>query len=232
MPQYAKKDSELVLAVYCPVNRVAEVERSLKRAFCQAFQRHGDGFEWFIGDYVEMTLMMTKAAMLAVQEERRSMNVRGSLRQIAEESTSNQPVREAHSLSPDEASTSTHEATQPGAVTDTAIHPVREAHSLSPDEASTSTHEATQPRAVTDKVIPRKIYTKQYLAVVCPRCDATFRDKYALKIHLNGKRGCDVGKFLCNKCHKRFSQASNRSRHQTKCQGLSQPRTNSEQEEN
>lgn len=200
MPQYAKKDSELVLAVYCPVNRVAEVERSLKRAFCQAFQRHGDGFEWFIGDYVEMTLMMTKAAMLAVQEERRSMNVRGSLRQIAEESTSNQPVREAHSLSP--------------------------------DEASTSTHEATQPRAVTDKVIPRKIYTKQYLAVVCPRCDATFRDKYALKIHLNGKRGCDVGKFLCNKCHKRFSQASNRSRHQTKCQGLSQPRTNSEQEEN
>ena len=37
-----KKDSELVLAVYCPMNRVADVERSLKRAFCQAFQRHGE----------------------------------------------------------------------------------------------------------------------------------------------------------------------------------------------
>ena len=139
--------------------------------------------------------MMTKAAMLAVQEERRTMNVQGSLRQIAEESTSNGDVEEEHGSSPDEASSSIHEANQPGAVTET--------------------------------VIRREVHIKQYLAVVCPRCDCTFRDNYALKIHLNGKRRCDAGKFRCNKCHKRFSQASNRSRHQAKCPGLSQPRTDS-----
>lgn len=57
------------------------------------------------------------------------------------------------------------------------------------------------------------------MTVKCQKCDHPFKDNYALKKHLDGKRKCDQGDFKCDKCPKRFNHASNRSRHQKTCQG-------------
>lgn len=58
------------------------------------------------------------------------------------------------------------------------------------------------------------------MPVCCPKCKCQFQDNHAVTKHLNGKRKCDAGKHQCAKCPKRFTEASNRSRHQAKCKGL------------
>lgn len=54
-----KKDSELLLCIRCPVDKVAAVEQDAKRRFREVFEKHTDGSEFFIGNAIAMTKILT-----------------------------------------------------------------------------------------------------------------------------------------------------------------------------
>ena len=57
------------------------------------------------------------------------------------------------------------------------------------------------------------------MVIHCPKCNASFKDAYDLKNHLNKKYSCTLGKFDCVHCKKKFMHRSGRDRHQKRCIG-------------
>lgn len=54
-----KKGSEIWLTIRCPITLYKNVETSLKSMFCERFQKHGDGSEYFSGDPTRMIQIIT-----------------------------------------------------------------------------------------------------------------------------------------------------------------------------
>lgn len=68
-----KKGSELVMITECPMALLETIETSLKKIFCETFQRHGDGHEFFIGNRRDMSNLIYKACDDAWTEDQQRL---------------------------------------------------------------------------------------------------------------------------------------------------------------